>query len=254
MIKTMTRILCVTALVALTAAHGQQAEKMKVAVLDFKGDGGAAIGDMVRNEFLRSGLFVIAERESIEKVVGEQQMQMTGMVDPSQAVEIGKLTAAKKLVTGSVGVVGDQVVMTVRVIDVESGAVELGDKVIAYSREDLASAAEELSRKIISKIAGREVQINGKSYFATASDFSEMKVLVVSVKKVVISAGQDSSLKKGDSLVVYIVKGNGKEQVKSLIKVKKVGEETTECQDVKKVNGMITASDLVRKLKPGEKY
>ena len=231
-------------------------EKIKIAIMNFKSESsdGATISDIVKNEFLKIGAFEIAERESIDKILKEQQIQMSGLIDTSQAVEIGKLTAAKKLIMGSIGTVGDQIVITVRVVDVESGKIEIGDKQTAYSTSDIIPVVEELSRRIASKIIGKEIEVSGKRYFATSISFSEMKVLYIADKDVTISCGENDNLNPGDKLLVYIVKPNGKEQRKALIKVKKVKSEQAECKQIKKLEGMITATDLVRKISPDESY
>jgi TolB-like protein len=245
--------LSVLALAAFISAETSSApEKIKIAVMEFKAMGvpqGTAdsVAEIVRNELQSSGLFSMVERTALDKIMKEQSIQMSGMVDPSQAAQVGKLAGAKKLIVGSVGSLGDQTVVTIRVVDVETGTVEVGDKQVAYNQSDLVGVVEDLTRNIASKLAGRELSVGGKSYFATSSSFSEIKVTSVAASKVMISGGKDALIKEGDRLVVYIVKGNGKVQVKGLIRVRKVFDDYSECRDDKRVDGMITSSDFVRK-------
>jgi TolB-like protein len=233
-------------------------ETLKVAVMEFKAMGVAqnvadTISEVVKNELINSKLFTLIERDAMDKVLKEQSLGMSGMVDPNQAAQAGKLMGAKKIIVGSVSALEDQTMVTIRVIDVETGAIEVGDKQTAYSQSDLVSTVEELTRNIASKLVGKEISVNGKTYFASSDSFSEMKVTSVAASKVTISGGSADGIKPGEKLVVFIVKNNGKVQLKALIKVNKVFEDYSICTDNKRLTGMITSSDFVRKIKPGEK-
>ena len=50
----------------------------------------------------------LVEREEIDKLFTEQELNRSGLINPEQATQIGYLTGAKILVTGSVLVVGDK--------------------------------------------------------------------------------------------------------------------------------------------------
>ena len=71
-------IIILLTVVLLTPVFMVQAQDtIKVAVMDFKAEGseGSAVSDVVRNELINTGAFTIAERESLEKVVAEQQLR-----------------------------------------------------------------------------------------------------------------------------------------------------------------------------------
>jgi len=97
---------------------------------------------MLSGALFRTGCFDLVERKNIERLIQEQKLQQSGMVDMATAVKIGKLLGAQAVVTGAVTEIGVSAVsfianittvrvsIDVRVIDVETGkilAAEIGD-------------------------------------------------------------------------------------------------------------------------------
>ena len=60
------------------------------------------VSEFVIEQLLDANLFNIIEREEIEAVVKEHQLNMTGLVDNASAVQLGKLAGAQFLIKGSV--------------------------------------------------------------------------------------------------------------------------------------------------------
>ena len=115
-------------LVASTAA-AQTDPRVALGVLDLEsGTIPAAelrvLSDRLRVELFNTGQFRIIERERIDAVLQEQGFQLSGCTAMSCVVEIGELIGVRKMVAGSVGKVGDVYSLTLRIIDVESGAIE----------------------------------------------------------------------------------------------------------------------------------
>jgi curli biogenesis system outer membrane secretion channel CsgG len=92
-------------------------EKIKIAVMDFEtkvpetgyyyhwsGYGGVGRGasDMLITELVKTKKYRVFERDKIASVMKEQHLQMTGAVDPSTVVQIGKLIGVKYVLTGAV--------------------------------------------------------------------------------------------------------------------------------------------------------
>ncbi len=82
------------------------------------------LSDRLRVELFNTGQFRIIERERIDAVLQEQGFQLSGCTATSCVVEIGELIGVRKMVAGSVGKVGDVYSLALRIIDVESGAIE----------------------------------------------------------------------------------------------------------------------------------
>lgn len=120
-----------------TASAGQAAEAATdlptVAVLDFTGfmvgqagnsaPLGKAVSTMLITELSgRPGMRVI-ERAQLQDILTEQKLALSGRVDESTAIEIGKLVGAQYVVKGQVTSVGEQMRMDVQAVDVETSEV-----------------------------------------------------------------------------------------------------------------------------------
>lgn len=101
-------LLAIFAVPALVSAGG---EKPRIAVLEFKNKadnqwwyhGGAeAAQDVFVTELVKSGKFRVVEREQLAALMEEKHLTLSGDVDPSTAVRVGKLLGVNYLLTGSV--------------------------------------------------------------------------------------------------------------------------------------------------------
>ena len=66
----------------------------------------------------------LVERAQVEKTLREQALGLTGAVDEKTAPKTGQLLGAKYVVMGSYQVLGDQVKITARFVDVETGEID----------------------------------------------------------------------------------------------------------------------------------
>ncbi|NOX38195.1 MAG: hypothetical protein GXO78_11750 [Calditrichaeota bacterium] len=82
--------------------------KKRVAVINFEdrsGYGhniGTGLADMLITQLVKSGKFIVIERQELEKVLQEQSLGMSGMVTAQSAARVGKLLGVELIVTGSV--------------------------------------------------------------------------------------------------------------------------------------------------------
>jgi TolB-like protein len=104
-----------------------------VAVLDFTsfmmGDGGAAVNlgkaitAMLVTEFSnREGIQVI-ERAQLNDMLREQDLVLSGRVDESSAIEIGKMLGAQYVLLGQASSIVDNLRMDIRAVDVETSEI-----------------------------------------------------------------------------------------------------------------------------------
>lgn len=133
------------------------AEKMRIAVMDFKGDGvsestARKVSELIRGEMINSGEFVVIERAQMDSILAEQGLQQTGCTDISCAVELGKMLSAKKMLVGTVMKMGENVVITGRIVDVEKGVGEFSQDHKAESEMELYMASKEFAKKLSTRI------------------------------------------------------------------------------------------------------
>jgi curli biogenesis system outer membrane secretion channel CsgG len=108
------------ALLVILSAAAVFAQKPRVAILEFKNKSamhgywwddrvGAAAQDMLLTELVKSGKYSVIEREQISAIMQEKGLALSGDLDPSTAMKIGKLLGVQYLVTGSVTEFGSTV-------------------------------------------------------------------------------------------------------------------------------------------------
>ena len=95
------------------------AQNIKVAVTDLDGgtyykDYALTVTQIIISELSADSKIELVERSQLKKILDEHGLQMTGLVDPEKAVEIGKFIAINKLIAGTIGPLGNQFVITVR--------------------------------------------------------------------------------------------------------------------------------------------
>lgn len=89
----------------------EQKTKKRVAVLNFttagiehwwlgSNDPGLAMSEYIVHELVNSGQYTVIEREQIDKVFKEHNLSISGEVDPTQAIELGKLLGVDYLIMG----------------------------------------------------------------------------------------------------------------------------------------------------------
>lgn len=62
---------------------------------------GSGIADIFFNEAFRSGQFILTERAEIDKVLREQNLGLSGRVDPQTAADAGRIMGAELIILGS---------------------------------------------------------------------------------------------------------------------------------------------------------
>lgn len=83
-----------------------------------------ALSESFKSSIANYSYINVVERDKIEKVIKEQRLQLSGLTSPDNAVEIGKILNAQKIITGSVTHSNSTLTVTVTVIDTKNGRTE----------------------------------------------------------------------------------------------------------------------------------
>lgn len=134
--------------------------KMRLAVLDFKADGvsratSRRISELIRVNMINSKKFLIIERAQMGKVLTEQGFQQSGCVEVGCAVKVGKLLSANKILVGTVMKLGNSMVLTARIVDVEKGFSEFSHDQKIESMNKLYKNVKEFTKDMSRKISGK---------------------------------------------------------------------------------------------------
>jgi len=151
----------------ITAAASGAKDKMRTAVLDLQAKGvpkitAEAVTNLLRSDFVDSGDFTVVERSQMGEILKEQGFQQTGCTDSSCAVKVGKLLSAQKILIGEVTRLGNNIFITVRIVDIEKGVAEYSAREKAESTEVIDEAVRKLSIRLIGRITGK----SGSELFA----------------------------------------------------------------------------------------
>jgi hypothetical protein len=109
-------------------AEGQAAEKLRpirVAVFDvdvLKGVEveGAALTDQLVTMLSVMPQVTVLNRDEIKKVAEEHQIALSGLVDTSSAVKVGKFLSAQYIIVGRASKIGQTFYLVLRIVDVET--------------------------------------------------------------------------------------------------------------------------------------
>ena len=104
-------VLILSVMLQATASAGSaDFRKTKLAVLDFQlqGEGfetqdmGIIVAEWFITALVKAGRFEVIERGLLKKLLEEQKLSMTGIVDATTATKIGKFLGVKTIISGSV--------------------------------------------------------------------------------------------------------------------------------------------------------
>lgn len=77
----------------------------------------------LQNMLTKTGKFECLDRRNIDKTLGEQAFQQSGMISGDSAVKLGKLVGAKYLISSNLGQIGETSVIYIQITEVESGKI-----------------------------------------------------------------------------------------------------------------------------------
>ncbi len=104
----------------------------RVAVLPFKNVSGDKQYDWLADGFCETltsafaqlGMFVVVERSQIEKVLREQDFQMSDYANEAKVVEVGKILGVDKMLIGSYQVFAGNINVNTRIVNIQTGQVD----------------------------------------------------------------------------------------------------------------------------------
>ena len=102
----MRKFLAVLAFVLVLSGSACARPRLAVRAFEDKSEEGkapaAAIMDMMVTELNKAGVFDLMERERLDFVADEQNLAMSGLMDPSTAPKVGKVKGAQYSMTGAI--------------------------------------------------------------------------------------------------------------------------------------------------------
>ncbi|MCD6579372.1 PEGA domain-containing protein, partial [bacterium] len=142
--------------------------KINIAVLDLEPIGIERNFSLVNSDILREALlkyskFNLIEREKLENVIKEQNLQTSGLVKNS--VNIGNLVGAKKIISGKISNYGGKYVkymVSIKIVDVESGSIDIIKNFEVRNIDHMKSTIEQVAFYISNNIRFKPLLFNNK--------------------------------------------------------------------------------------------
>ena len=148
----------ITLLIVLLNTHCYaEFKKTKIAVLDFelRGDNfktkdmGGIVAEWFTTALVQDGRFQVVERALLKKIVDEQKLGMTGLIDENSTAQLGKILGVKTIISGSVLQFQDTIEVNARIINVSTGSIVAAENLRSKNSDNLKEAIERLTSKIV---------------------------------------------------------------------------------------------------------
>jgi len=156
-------IIIVTPLVHAASAEGV----VPTAILPFetKGQRLSGYGNKVSNilfaELATNPGIYLVDREEIDELFKETELNLTGMVNQQQAIQVGQLTGAKILVTGTVFELDDTLFIIAKIISTETSRI-IAEKVKGKTSDNMVELVETLSTNVANSIINKSDKLIAK--------------------------------------------------------------------------------------------
>lgn len=150
-------IVLLALLTASTFAQAATNEVLTVAIFDFESkdeavrDMGPKVATLVNANLSAEPQIITVERAELEKVLGEQELGLSGTVSQDTAAKVGHLTGAKVLVTGRVFKADKELIMVAKIIGTETSRV-YGELVKGTDAKSITDLSSELAKKIATTV------------------------------------------------------------------------------------------------------
>ena len=147
-----TRGMVLLVLGLLLLAAGGWSQSISIGVVEFEvsndiglENAGFIVADLVATEIAKTEEYEVQERLLLKKVLEEQELMLSGMIEESEIAEIGRLFDVDAIITGSVMKIGSGITVTGRLISVTSGKVLKTDSVTSPSLDQLPAEVQILA-------------------------------------------------------------------------------------------------------------
>ncbi len=147
--------LLILLLSALSLTVYAQAEKVRIAVFDpiatFAINDGTdvIVREITSSTVVNSGMYDVIDRMTLNKLAEEQNFARNGMMDETQAVQIGKIAGASKVLFSVLASSGTRNMLTTKLIDVLTGTVEKQQYKLIDQSMDIVLEVENLTKALI---------------------------------------------------------------------------------------------------------
>ncbi len=157
----------------LFPSESRAASKTRVAVIDFEQKAfqefqGKQIGEIVAEWLITSlantGRFEVVERAQLQKILKEQQLGISGVINQETAAKMGELLGVKVIVSGSVIQIGNTYDVNARLISVQDGSIIKAERMRGVGLDGVERLMDSLADSFKKEfpLEGYVVMVSGK--------------------------------------------------------------------------------------------
>jgi len=156
-----------------------------VAILNFseRGSGvkdtGSQVAELMFAHLVSNANIWLVERQDLQKVLTEAELNLSGAVNPNQAIQVGQLSGARIIITGSVFKIRNKTYIVAKVIGTETSRV-LGES--TNGTNSLDELSEELAKKVSALIEEEAKKLLAKKS-SKKNLIAELKTKMKNTKK-----------------------------------------------------------------------
>ncbi|HAQ62039.1 TPA: hypothetical protein DCR49_08620 [Candidatus Delongbacteria bacterium] len=141
--------------------------------------------DKLITNLVKKRRFKVIEREFLDKIMNEQSLGMTGIVDEATAINAGKVIGAEAIIMGKQSELNGDLHISVRVIDVETSETITANEIVS-EQDELERAMEKVAVMII----------NDMPLF-------EGTIIKIDPDQIYLDIGADLGVRKGTKFTLY---------------------------------------------------
>jgi hypothetical protein len=156
---------------------------------------------MLRSALHESGAFTLINREDMEAIAQNHQIELVFCDDDACLLRVGSLLGAQKLVAGEIGLVIDEFVVNARLVDIGSEAL-VNERVASRRSGQSALALQRAMAELAADLSGQpSAPSMPAAERGTAPDVDAV-ILAVEKDRVLVDSGRWEGMKNGTILEV----------------------------------------------------
>ncbi len=151
---------------ALACQLSLHAEKTRVAVMDLQVKSGVDVemagilGDSLRASIYKADIFELMNREDMVAILDEVKFQMSGACESTSCiVEMGGALGVEKIISGSIGLIGERYSVTIKLVDIATARNDV--LITEYYQgkiEELPEFIKGLAQQLVEQAGGRKLK------------------------------------------------------------------------------------------------
>ena len=151
----------------LSGVPALHARPQRLAVLSLEGEGIDSLEVATATQFLVTDIvmtekFIVLDRANIERILGEQAFQRSGVTSAADAARLGRLLNVQKILFGSLLKLGGEYYLNVTVIDVETAAIALAARESCGSMDQLPQLTQKIAQQLAQMVIPPEIEALGR--------------------------------------------------------------------------------------------